>query len=121
MHFETAELSKLAADLEAGAAKVEPNAAAVVKKVAFDIEAAAKLAAPVDTGDLQGSISTDIGGDGLSAEIGPTVEYGYYVEYGTHNEDESVRTEPQPYMGPAFDVHSPNLAKALEQVAGKML
>lgn len=113
MHLDTSELRKLAADLEAGSASVEERAPLAVRKVALDIEAAAKAAAPVDTGNLKNSISSDI--DGLSAEIGPTAEYGMYVEYGTS------RMRPQPYMGPAVDANSGNLDEALGQIAGKIL
>ena len=77
------------------------RAAQALRKTALDIETDAKILAPVDTGTLQNSISTTISGDGrhgqMAAEIGPTVEYGIYQEYGTS-------TQPgKPYMTPAFD------------------
>lgn len=55
----------------------------VVRKTAFDIEAHAKAIAPVDTGNLKNTISTDIAGDGLSAEVTANADYAAHVEYGT--------------------------------------
>src|SRR5206468_2467385 len=111
MHFDVSELRDLAGDLEKGAARVETAAPIVVSKTAHDIEATAKIFAPVDTGHLEGSISTTV--EGLTAEIGPTAEYGGYVEDGTHNEDGSVRMTAQPYMGPAVDAHESTFGTAL--------
>lgn len=54
-----------------------------VRKSAFDIEARAKSLAPVDTGNLKGSITTDIASDGLSAEVTANADYAAPVEYGT--------------------------------------
>jgi HK97 gp10 family phage protein len=115
---DSSQLARLAADLEAGRARVGARAAAVVRKTALDLEATAKNRAPVDTGALKNSISTDFAGDGpnvMAAEIGPTVHYGAYVEYGTS------RMSPQPYMGPALDVHSAAYLAALGQTAEDLL
>ena len=113
MRLDVSELRGLERDLEKGAGKVEELAPLVVKKSALDIEATAKINAPVDTGTLKSSISSDI--DGLSAEIGPSTDYEAYVEYGTS------RMAAQPYMGPAFERHVPAFVKALGQVGGKIL
>jgi HK97 gp10 family phage protein len=104
--FETSGIRQLQADLGKLAARAVPTASRAVAKTAHDIEATAKRLAPVDTGNLRNSISSDIGV--LSAEIGPTAEYGGYVEEGTS------RMAPQPYMGPAADQHFPELDKALD-------
>ena len=98
MRFDTSELRKLSADLGKADAKVTELAKVVVKKTASDIEASAKIFAPVDTGNLKNSISTDV--DGLVALIGPTAEYGEYVERGTKNEDESTRMAAGPITKP---------------------
>jgi len=113
MGFDTSELRALEAALGKGVAKVEGLAPKVVAKVAHDIEASAKLGAPVDTGHLKNSISTDV--DGLTAEIGPTASYAMYVEYGTS------RMRPQPYMGPAVDANEGNFVEAMGQVGEKLL
>jgi HK97 gp10 family phage protein len=54
----------------------------VVRKAAFDVEAAAKAKAPVDTGNLRASIAVMPTGE-LSAEVRVGAEYGAAVEYGT--------------------------------------
>lgn len=120
MHLDISELRDLAGDLEKGAAKVEKAAPIVVSKTAHDIAATAMIFAPVETGNLMGSIADpDI--NGLTAEIGPTAEYGAYVEDGTHNEDGSVRMAAQPYMGPAVDTHEPSFGTALGKVGEAIL
>lgn len=108
MGFDTGGIRQLRADLGKMSARAVPVASKAVAKTAHDIEADAKIAAPVDTGNLQNSISADIGV--LSAEIGPTAEYGRYVEEGTS------RMAPQPYMGPAAERRFPELEKALGAV-----
>lgn len=119
MHLDVSELRDLSRDLGKGAAKVEKLAPLVVKKTASDIEATAKILAPVDTGNLMNSISTSV--EGLTAEIGPTAHYGSYVEDGTRNKDETPRTPAQPYMGPALETHESTFEKAIGKVGEKIL
>lgn len=102
-------IRKLAADLTRAAVTVDPLARVVVAKTARDIEADAKVFAPVDTGNLKGSITSDI--DGLKAEIGPTANYGIYQELGTS------KMAPQPFMGPAADRRAGPFEKAMAQLA----
>jgi len=59
------------------------------------VQAAAKRLAPVDTGNLRGSITREVFGD--RAEVGTNVEYAEHVEYGTRH------MGAQPYMRPAID------------------
>jgi HK97 gp10 family phage protein len=118
--IDDSEIRKLAVDLGKAGLKATVLATQAVKKTAFAIEADAKALAPVDTGNLRNSIGVQFDSP-LSAEIGPTANYGYYVEYGTSDIDGNPRTSPQPYMGPAFDRQSPGLAKALEQLSGEIL
>ena len=82
-----------------------------VKAVAFQIEALAKMKAPVDTGSLRNSIYTSLKDENnppevatealpnpsneLTAFVGPSVEYGIYQELGTSTMD------AQPYLLPA--------------------
>lgn len=95
-------------DLSRAADIVESRAPSIVSKTAYDIEGTGKANAPVDTGYLESTISTDL--DGLEAEIGPTAEYGGYVEDGTS------RMAAQPYMGPAVEVHVPKFEGAVARL-----
>lgn len=70
----------------------------------------ARVRAPVDTGALRASISTSapsLSGVEVSIEVGPEVNYGAFVEYGTS------RAGAQPYMEPSADEVTPLLEKAL--------
>lgn len=107
------QLRELAADLGKAGAETKRKASLVIAKTAHDIEADAKRLAPWDTGTLSNSISSDV--KELSAEIGPTVDYGVYLEYGT------VHMSPQPYMGPAADRREPAFVQAMEQLVGEVL
>ena len=91
----------LASRFTTASGRIGAAASAVLRRTAYAIEADAKASAPVDTGALRASISTSLTGDGrggsMTAEIGPTVEYGVYQEYGTS------KMAAHPFMGPAFD------------------
>ena len=115
--LDASEVLALADALDQAADAVGEALGTAVQKTAHDIEATAKAAAPVDTGALRNSISTEVtGGTGdVTAVVGPTVEYGGYVELGTS------RMGPQPYLAPAFDQHLPALEQALGQAAAEVL
>jgi HK97 gp10 family phage protein len=119
MEIDASELARLGVELQTATGTLGAKASAAIRKTAYDIEADAKALAPVDTGTLMNSISTDITGDGrfgvMEAEIGPTVDYAQFVEEGTS------RMAPQPYMRPAFDRRSPGLVKAFEQLGEDIL
>lgn len=106
-------LTRLAADMGRAGVKVIPLAAAVVAKTAHDIETDAKAAAPVDTGQLRNSISSDV--RALTAEVGPTAFYGHMIEDGTS------RTGPRPYMGPAADAHADAFEQGIADAVKRLL
>ncbi len=112
--IDSREVSRLAVELSAAAQRVGADVAAVVRRSALQVERYAKGLAPVDTGALRGSITTSFEGDGrsrsMTAEIGPEVNYGRFVEAGTS------RQAPQPYMGPALDRVAPGFEAALEKL-----
>lgn len=114
----------------------------VVRKTAFDIEGRAKDLAPVDTGALKNSIYVKFGGgestynraqvaastmnpeSGLlpemarpeahTATIGPAVEYGIFLEFGT-------RSMPaQPYMTPAAEAARGAFIAAMKQMLNRL-
>ncbi len=112
---------------------VRERAAALIAKAAFDIEAAAKQLAPVDTGALKNSISAVTAqgsdydanvaaaaglnpkaqiaaapqpSDELEAFVVAPMEYAAYQEYGT-------RFMPaQPFLTPAVEAVRPSLEQA---------
>lgn len=107
------DLRRLTVDLTAAGPRVGALSSQILRKAALDVEAEAKRLAPVDTGNLRGSIGVDLGA--MSATIGPTASYGPYLEYGTR------RMAPRPYMGPAFDKVAPSFEEALGKAAGSVL
>lgn len=115
LSIDTSEVRALASRVAGAGQRIGATGSAILRKTAYDIEGDAKALAPVDTGALRSSISTSISGDGrsgqMAAEIGPTVEYGVYQEYGTS-------TQPgTPFMGPAYDRRVPGFTEALAQAA----
>lgn len=79
------------------------------KKTAFDIEAGAKVRAPVDTGNLKGSIGADRVKE-AHYRITVGAHYGAYVEYGTY------RMAAQPYFMPAFNAAISYFETAMRQI-----
>jgi len=115
--FDVSDLNRLAADLSGAGARVGAGAAQVVRASAYRVEAEAKAFAPVDTGNLRNSIGTDLIGDGrgasIEAQVGPTANYGAFVELGTS------RMAPHAYLGPALDRAEPDFVAAIEQIAAQ--
>jgi HK97 gp10 family phage protein len=105
------ELAVLSTDLTKIAASAVPMASNAVRRTALDLVAGAKVRAPVDTGFLKNSISATIDPSGLDAEVGPTANYGVFVELGTS------RKAPRPYLGPALEEVRPGFEQALAQLA----
>lgn len=115
-NWDASELRTLGASLEKSSAQTGRLVQTVVRKTARDITADAKRLAPVDTGNLRGSIGHSdlrtVGTTGnAEVEIGPTANYGVFLELGTS------RMAPQPFMGPAADRHAGAFTEALAQVA----
>ena len=111
--FDRNEVESLAVDLGRAGYAAESLARAVVEKSAYDLQTEAQYGAPVDTGYLRSSISTAV--NGLEAEVGPTANYGYYVEHGTS------RMPGQPYLVPARDRIAPTFEAAMAQVINQSL
>lgn len=105
VRIDASEVHALARDLNSAGAYVEERAPQAVSKVGHDMLATWQALVPVDTGYLKSSGSLDV--VGLGFELGPTAEYGGYVETGTS------RMSPEPALGPAFDQHLPDLERAL--------
>ena len=96
----------LSVDLGEAAVGVNVKARAVVRKSAADLEKLAKRMAPKRTGALRDDWITSTS-SGLTAEIGPTIRYAPFVEYGT------ARMKPRPFLGPATTVVEPKFEAAI--------
>jgi HK97 gp10 family phage protein len=81
-----------------------------VSKHAHDIVAAAQAKAPVRTGTLRRSIHAVIAESGLSAQIGPSVEYGIFVELGSRGR------AARPFLRPAFELVAPRFADDVKSI-----
>lgn len=115
MDVDVSELNRLAADLGKLGPEVTAGSRVIVQKACADTKRDGQAFAPVDTGFLRSSIGyeTHDTKTGAWGEVGPTAEYGGYVEDGT-----SVMA-PHAYMGPAFDRHAGEFVKACELLAAK--
>jgi len=106
-------------DLGQASQRTVERAKLVIKKTAADIEANAKAIAPVDTGNLKNSIGHSdlrmLSAASLQVEIGPTAEYGLFVEVGTS------RMAPRAYMGPSLDRYSGPFEDAVAQLGEETL
>lgn len=103
--IDASEVHQLADDMRRHADATPGLAEKAVSKVGHDMLATWEETVPVDTGYLKSSGSLEV--VGLGFDLGPTAEYGEYVELGTS------RMSPEPALGPAFDQHLPNLERAL--------
>lgn len=113
IEFDMHEVQTYAVDLARAGYAAESLARAVVEKSAYDLQAEAQYEAPVDTGFLRSSISASV--NGLEAEVGPTANYGFYVEHGTS------RMPGQPFLFPAMDRITPTFEAAMAQVINQSL
>jgi HK97 gp10 family phage protein len=116
MEIDGSDFLRLSASFAQGAANVGKDAQVVLRKTTLDVEADAKRRVAVDTGNLKSSIGhsdlRSVGQSGtLESEVGPTADYGVYLELGTS------RAAPQPFLGPALDKHAPAFERAMEILA----
>lgn len=116
-NIDLSELNRLIVDMDRVPDTAKPLIRVAVQKTSADIKRDAQIFAPFDTGFLESSISYETwdDGDAIAGEIGPSAEYGEYVELGT------ARMAPAAYMGPAFDRHAHELDEAMAQIAGGFL
>ncbi len=113
----SSEFLAMAADLSAAPVRVAARAGTAMAKALGDIGAGAKNRAPVDTGTLRNSITSEVQrrGNTIRGEVGPTVNYGGFVEQGTS------RMSAQPYLRPATDAVIPGYEAALGQLGVEAL
>lgn len=82
--------------LDAIGRRINNNAEGVLRSIAFQVEAEAKVRAPYLTGALKSSIRTLKFRD-LTYHVTDAVEYGIYQEMGTK------KMRGQPFLVPAVD------------------
>lgn len=63
----------------------------------------------IDTSFLVNSIQVEA--NGLTAIVGTNADYAEHLEFGT------VRMEPRPYFGPAFENAAPEFERRLQELA----
>lgn len=95
------------------AEKLPGEVETIVRKAAFDIEAHAKTAVPVDTGKLKSSISCEFPRPS-QAIIAPHTDYAVYVEYGTRKQ------RAKPYMRPAAEKVAPAFLEACRRLEERL-
>jgi HK97 gp10 family phage protein len=92
-------------------AEMRPGAAAIVEKYGLAITGSAAQNAPVDTGALKNSITSESGMTGeMQFTVQDGVEYGVFVETGTH------RMAAQPFLVPALEKWSQQFMNAFKEL-----
>lgn len=123
-------------NLDTGA--IENVVSQELERTAHRIERQAKELAPVDTGELRRSITTD--GGGLAYEVGTNLEYAEYIEEGTsphtitgndylywEGADHPVRSVNHPgnraylYMETAFNTQTEDLEDRISDIIEGLL
>ena len=114
IEFDGSEINRFIASMNDIPGDVLAKVILATRKAGADTKRDAQGFAPVDTGFLKGSIGydTDIRADSVSVEIGPTAEYGVWLEEGTST------MAPHAFMGPAFDRNAFYYEQALASVLG---
>jgi HK97 gp10 family phage protein len=114
IEFDGSELNSFSASFHGVVDEVAAKVVLATRKSAADIKRDAMILAPFDTGFLKGSITYDttISANAIEAEIGPTAEYGVWLEEGTST------MAPHAFMGPAFDRNEGYYAQALSSILG---
>ncbi len=107
VEVDVSEVVALAGVLAAAGPKVATLTSAALTDVASRTVAVAKSAAPVDTGALRDSISSS--GAGTERNIGTSVRYARFVEYGTS------KMGPRPFISPAANVAEQLLPAEIER------
>lgn len=107
-------LNELTSGLAQEVKDAPKHASDVVGEVAQHVKDTARSFAPILTGALRDSIHVSVAVNRTTREVGPSVEYGGFVEFGTSD------TAPQPYLQPAVDKHQDELEEGLAKRVGEL-
>lgn len=140
-------LSELQGRLNGAPKELGSQTRTVMTRSLVLLEGTMRTLAPRDTGRLQGSITHTItgGGANLTGKVGPSVRYGYWVEYGRRpgkqpplgaisgwarrhgaNPFQIARaigrrgTRKQPFVQPAFVKHAQAIVRMFESVGTRV-
>lgn len=83
-----------------------------LEKIGLLAENYAVKKCPVDSGNLQGSITHEVDVDDNAVYVGTNVEYALYVELGTS------RQKAQPFLRPAASKHDAQYRRVLKKALG---
>lgn len=102
----------LEAKLEAFESALDQRLYEAMETLVLMVESSARQNAPVDSGRLRSSISSQVSRTAASViegEIGSNVEYAPYQEFGTSE------MGAQPYLRPAFAAHQSDFRRLVEE------
>lgn len=91
--------------------EIEDKIAAAIVKGCLAVEADAKRNAPVRTGNLRASITTNIISP-YEGEVGTNVEYAPYLEYGT------IHIAARPFLYPALKSNEEKIINEIRKAIG---
>lgn len=106
------EIGRWANNVLKAASGVDVLGKRAVEKVGKRAAATARKAAPTETGRLSRSIRVKV--DGTRAVVETDLYYARFQEFGTS------KMAPNPFMGPAFQRHAPELVKEVEAIADEI-
>ena len=113
MPADVSELEALAAEYKQAGTRIRREQRKVVRSTVESITSDARAAAPVRTGELQGSIEGTV--RGLRGKVEASARYSFSMEYGTYKD------APQPFMTPAVDANEPRYLADSEAAAARAI
>lgn len=111
------DLDRLADDMDGAGDKLDRDMRVLVRASTLRTEHLGKAGAPVRTGNLRSSVTSDFdsGPNHITGTTGPDVRYDVFVHNGTS------RQAPNPFMDRAADVVEPLFYAGAEKIAGQVL
>lgn len=107
------EFKRFADDIKAAAKEMDGAGVSIAARVARRALATAEAVAPVESGNLREGLHVVKDGERVSVEV--TNYYATFQEFGTSE------MAPNPYIGPAFQRHAPELVAEVERVRNSVV